>query len=156
MFFFCTGLCVAFCSYFLRYSISTTTNNDRTQGKAKVRSIILDSIQDFSGRQSQKLDRFSFLQLHTFSSLFSSFSLRPHLHPSNLSYPPSPPPFRKMSTLSPASAGKAPSRVSLTLGNLPPKQSGFGVPMVSLYLSHCKRWTGSGKVEKVVIIKSGG
>ncbi|GAA5824717.1 hypothetical protein JCM5353_004420 [Sporobolomyces roseus] len=34
-----------------------------------------------------------------------------------------------MSTLSPASAGKAPSRVSLTLGNLPPKQSGFGVPM---------------------------
>ncbi|GAA6007412.1 hypothetical protein JCM11491_004154 [Sporobolomyces phaffii] len=36
-----------------------------------------------------------------------------------------------MATLSPTSAGgsKPPSRVSLTLGNLPPKQSGFGVPM---------------------------
>ena len=50
-----------------------------------------------------------------------------------------------MSNLSPASAastgGKAPSRVSLTLGNLPPKQSGFGVPMVSHTLSiyHAER-----------------
>ncbi|GAA5903195.1 damage-control phosphatase ARMT1 family protein [Sporobolomyces salmoneus] len=35
-----------------------------------------------------------------------------------------------MASLSPASANsKAPSRVSLTLGNLPPKQTGFGVPM---------------------------
>ncbi|GAA5881656.1 hypothetical protein JCM16303_005530 [Sporobolomyces ruberrimus] len=35
-----------------------------------------------------------------------------------------------MATLTPTSAtSKAPSRVSLTLGNLPPKQSGFGVPM---------------------------